>query len=152
MTEDAPRPHRIGEVAARLGVSTRTLRYYEELGLLDPTGRTSGGSRRYSERDVARLRRILELRDVIGFELDRISLIIRAESRLEELRDLYRSGTSPQRRAEIIAEASAINEELRSHVSEKLAILQAFARDLDERASRLEVLAEARGAPGAPRR
>jgi hypothetical protein len=41
---------RIGEAAARVGVSSRTLRYYEELGLLTPSGRTPGGARRYTTR------------------------------------------------------------------------------------------------------
>ena len=55
---------RIGEVAQRAGVTTRTLRYYQELGLLSPSGASPGGSRRYSEADVNRLLRILELRNV----------------------------------------------------------------------------------------
>ena len=43
--------HRIGELAARAGVTTRTIRYYEELGLLPPARRTSGGARRYTDDD-----------------------------------------------------------------------------------------------------
>ena len=68
-TEPGDARFRIGEVAKQAGVSPRTLRYYQELGMLDPAGRSPGGSRRYSSRDVARLTRILELRDVMGFDL-----------------------------------------------------------------------------------
>ncbi|MGH9116231.1 MAG: MerR family transcriptional regulator, partial [Acidimicrobiales bacterium] len=60
----------IGRAAARLGVSERTLRYYEEIGLLSPAGHTPGRIRRYSEADMARVERIRELRDLMGFNLD----------------------------------------------------------------------------------
>lgn len=47
--------HQIGEVSARLGLSLRTIRYYEELGLIGPTQRTAGGFRLYSDADIDRL-------------------------------------------------------------------------------------------------
>jgi len=53
---------RISDAAATAGVSARTLRYYEELGLLTPSLYTRGGERRYTEGDLTQLRRILELR------------------------------------------------------------------------------------------
>ncbi|GAB3247895.1 MerR family transcriptional regulator [Alteromonas gracilis] len=66
----------IGEVADRTGLSLRTIRYYEEVGLITPTDRTTGGFRLYSEDDIARLRLIMrmkpldfsleEMRDVLG--------------------------------------------------------------------------------------
>src|SRR5712692_9572635 len=90
--------YRIGEVAARARVTTRTLRYYQECGLLDPAGRSPGGGRRYSEADVTRLLRIIELRDIMGFDLERIGEILRAEDRLAELRAEARRGASERRR------------------------------------------------------
>ena len=59
---------RIGEVADRLGVSPRTIKYYEEIGLLTPGERSPGGFRLYGEPDVERLQRILRLKDT-GFSL-----------------------------------------------------------------------------------
>ena len=50
--------YRIEEVAARTGFTKRTLRYYEEIGLITPAGRSEGNYRLYSEADVARLQRI----------------------------------------------------------------------------------------------
>jgi len=63
---------RIGEVAERIGVTTRTLRYYEEVGLVTPTSRSTGGTRRYSEQDYARVLRIRELQALMGFNLDEV--------------------------------------------------------------------------------
>ena len=62
--------YRIGEIADAAGVSTRTLRYYEELGLVSPSGHSPGGARRYSDADLARVLRIRELQDLVGFNLD----------------------------------------------------------------------------------
>ncbi|TNY04356.1 MerR family transcriptional regulator, partial [Escherichia coli] len=53
----------VGELAKRAGLTVRTLHHYEELGLLNPSGRSDAGYRRYSEADVLRLHRVLALRD-----------------------------------------------------------------------------------------
>jgi MerR family transcriptional regulator, repressor of the yfmOP operon len=132
---------RIGEVAKQAGVSPRTLRYYQELGMLDPAGRSPGGSRRYSARDVARLTRILELRDVMGFDLERINAILHAEDRLAELRDEVRAGVSGERYRDAVAEAITINNGMREQVQAKLAVLQTFLAELEEKAARYRQIA-----------
>jgi DNA-binding transcriptional MerR regulator len=132
--------YRIGEVAERFGVSTRTLRYYEEVGLIVPSGKSPGGSRRYSDADITRIERVLELRNVMGFELDRIADIVGAENRFEDLRDEYHRSDSLERHVEIVVELMSINDDLRAHVAEKLAVLEAFAHDLDARAERLRAV------------
>lgn len=58
----------IGEVAERLGVSPRTIKYYEELGLVAPEERSPGGFRLYGAADVGRLERVLRLK-AMGFSL-----------------------------------------------------------------------------------
>ena len=58
--------YRIEEVAARTGFTKRTLRYYEEIGLITPAGRSEGNYRLYSEEDVARLRRIKRLMEYVS--------------------------------------------------------------------------------------
>ena len=69
---------RIGEVAAATGVTVRTLRHYDELGLLVPSGRTGSGYRLYSDADVRRLYRILALRRM-GFGLDDVAATLAAD-------------------------------------------------------------------------
>lgn len=71
-------------VAAELaGVHPQTLRIYERRGLLSPS-RTIGGNRRYSERDIARLRRIGELTDA-GLNLAGVKRVLQLEARVAEL-------------------------------------------------------------------
>jgi MerR family transcriptional regulator, repressor of the yfmOP operon len=135
MTDDAEPRLRIGEVAEQAGVSTRTLRYYQELGLLNPARSSPGGGRRYSARDVARLDRILELRDVMGFDLDRIKAILHGEDRLAELRQEVLAGVSRERRKDVIVEAVTINNGMRTQVGERLEVLHSFLTELETKAA-----------------
>jgi DNA-binding transcriptional MerR regulator len=135
---------RIGEVATATGVSTRTLRYYEELGLVSPAGHSPGGARRYSDHDVARVQRIRELQELMGFGLDEIGTILDAEDRLARLRSEYLTGTvDAERQRKLVSEAIAINDRLRSQVKERLARAEEFLADLEGKARRYrQVLAE----------
>lgn len=133
--QDTDARYRIGEIADAAGVSTRTLRYYEELGLLSPSGHSPGGARRYSDTDLARVLRIRELQELVGFNLDEIKTIVAGESRLEELRSEFRAGHTPQREGELVAEAIEINDKLRDEMQAKLSRLETFLADLDARAA-----------------
>ena len=93
----------IEQVATRTGFTKRTLRYYEEVGLLSPTGRTEGNYRRYSEADVELLERIKNLRELLGFSLADIREIIVAEDERVQLRDAYKHET------EVDAKVAQIN-------------------------------------------
>lgn len=69
------RDYRVGEVAARTGVSVRALHHYDRIGLLQPSGHSDGGHRRYTEPDLLRLQQILTLR-YLGFTLRRIGELL----------------------------------------------------------------------------
>jgi DNA-binding transcriptional MerR regulator len=136
-TDAAPEPLlAIGEVARRAGVTTRTLRYYQEMGLLQPSGVTRRGNRLYSDADVERLQRILELRDVMGFDLERIGVILQTEDRLAELRaEAKRRPPSTARRREMVREAMELNARTQHEVNQKLGLLQGFLAELQAKAS-----------------
>src|SRR3954470_11490310 len=67
---------RINEVAAMLGLTTRAIRYYEEVGLLEPAARSEGAYRLYDTDDIERLRFIKGLRDDAGFSLSEIGQLL----------------------------------------------------------------------------
>jgi len=139
---------RIGEAARRAGVTTRTLRYYQEVGLLQPSGATPGGNRLYVAADIERLRRILDLRDVMGFDLDRIRLFLESEDRLAELRAEARRGISTKRRREMLAEATELNARMQEEVNQKVGLLQGMLAELRASASRYaDIRAELEGSP-----
>lgn len=131
-----PQLHRIGAIAEQLGVSTRTLRYYEELGLVTPSGHSTGGSRRYSEADRQRILRIRELQAIMGFNLDEIREILHADDRLAQLRTEYSKGVTPKRHRDILVEAARLNGRTQEQVLAKIAILQAFQDELERNAKR----------------
>ena len=147
--ESAEAGIRISDAATRAGVSARTLRYYEELGLLAPSLYTAGGERRYTADDLAHLQRILELREVLGMNLDEIREFLSLETRLDELRATYRAtkgATSKKARAEqkaTLQEALVLNESLAQQISAKLARMDGFRAKLVSDARRCrELLSE----------
>lgn len=75
MAVEAPEQMRIGELARRAGVTTRTVRHYEQLGLMSPNERASSGYRYYTERELVRLRKIDQLKD-LGLSLEEIGQVI----------------------------------------------------------------------------
>lgn len=66
---------RIGEFAKRAGVTPRTVRYYESLGLLDPGEREGSGFRYYTEAELARLQKINDLKE-LGLSLEEIASVV----------------------------------------------------------------------------
>jgi DNA-binding transcriptional MerR regulator len=135
------RQYRIGEIADQLGISSRTLRYYEEIGLLTPSGYSSGGSRRYTEVNRQRVLRIRELQAIMGFNLEEIREILHADDRLAEMRSEYRKGVSAKRREAIVREAARLNARTREQVVAKVAILEAFQAELEVNALRYRAAA-----------
>ncbi len=97
---------RIGQVAELTGTTPRTIRYYEEIGLLpSAAGRVRGTHRLYDEGDVERLRELLRLRDLLGVSLDELRELAAAESARSALRQEWYSGVDdPARRREILEE------------------------------------------------
>jgi len=66
----------IGELAAKTGLSLRTIRHYDEVGLLKPSGRTDGGFRLYTQRDFSRLMLIRRMKP-LGFPLEEMTDLLR---------------------------------------------------------------------------
>ena len=133
----------IGQAATTAEVTPRTLRYYEELGMLRPSGHSARGARRYSELDLARIARIRELQQLMGFDLEEIRAILAAEDSLERIRAEYRSGRSTsKRKRELVGEAIQINDRLREQVREKLGRIAGFLEELDAKAVRYRVIVD----------
>lgn len=96
---------RIQEVAAETGLTTRAIRYYEEVGLLEPAARSDGAYRLYDASDLERLRFIKELRDDAGFSLAQIGQLLEDEAARERNRERYRATADPAERRDLVVEA-----------------------------------------------
>ncbi len=132
----------IGAAAQRAGVSERALRYYQQLGLIEPSGLTPGGMRRYSDDDLARVARIRELQSVLGLNLEEIAVVLRNDDRMSEIREVYHdTRTGEAERVELARECLKLQEDIRATVESKREALEAFLADVDARISRIREVA-----------
>ncbi|AWN30684.1 MerR family transcriptional regulator [Streptomyces sp. NEAU-S7GS2] len=120
----------IGEVAARTELSLRTIRHYEETGLVTPSARSQGGFRLYTEADVARLMVIRRMKP-LGFTLDEMRDLLDATDRLDSDEEL-----SAADREELLKRARGFEEAAQQRVDNlrtQLARAEEFASTLRER-------------------
>jgi DNA-binding transcriptional MerR regulator len=97
---------RIGELAEAVGTTPRTIRYYEEIGLLADAGeRQAGRHRTYTEEDADRVREVIRLKDLLGVSLEELRELVEAEEARAFLRREFYASEDPDRRREILTEA-----------------------------------------------
>jgi DNA-binding transcriptional MerR regulator len=128
------RPLRIGELAQATGTTPRTIRYYEEVGLL-PGGeeREPGAHRLYAPDDVDRLREILRLKELLGLSLDELRELAAAQTARAALRSEWHEGVEdPVRRREILDEAAG-------HIERQLALVRRRKREIESLEDRLAI-------------
>jgi DNA-binding transcriptional MerR regulator len=125
------KPLRIGEVAELLGTTPRTIRYYEEIGLLPAADdREQGKHRVYTQADVERVREIMRLRDLLGLTLEEVSALLEAEDARAQLRREIRETEDP-------AEIKRILEEALGHIANQLELVRHRRRELEQLESEL---------------
>lgn len=140
MAEKKPLVLRIGEVAKLTGLTTRTIRYWEELGLISPTSYGSNGERFYSGADMTRVTRIRDLQSLLGFSLAEVRVVLATEDVdvLDRVRsELHSEELSPERQQELLDEAIAANTQLLARLDETLMRIQAFRAEREASAERL---------------
>lgn len=125
------RTYRIGEAAELLGVTPRTIRYYQELGLVHPGEHVKGAHRLFTEHDLARLRDLMRLRDLLGLSLEELSALTEAEEARASLRAEWRASHDD-------LERRAILERSIPHVRRQLELVRARRQTFDEVARELE--------------
>jgi DNA-binding transcriptional MerR regulator len=116
---------RIGEVAELTGTTPRTIRYYEEIGLLPGGEREQGKHRSYSTADVERINEVVRLRDLLGLSLEQLSALLDAETARAELRREYRSTEDPDTHRRIL------NESL-GHIATQLELVRGRRKELEK--------------------
>jgi len=128
---------RIGEIAERSGVTPRTIRYYEELGLLPRSERETGKHRTYTEIDVERVLELKRLRDLLGLSLDELRAMVVAEDVRADVRRRYEETDSPAERLALLDEALPHIETQIELVRRRRAELQELEDELVERRKRV---------------
>src|SRR3954469_19046890 len=98
---------RIQEVAAEVGLTTRSIRYYEEVGLLKPAARSEGAYRLYDADDIERLTFIKGLRDDAGFSLAEIGQLLEDETARARIGARFRATADPRERRTLLQDGIA---------------------------------------------
>jgi DNA-binding transcriptional MerR regulator len=127
---------RIQEAAAEAGLTSRSVRYYEELGLLRPAARSEGDYRLYDTTDVERLRFIKGLRDDAGFSLAEIAQLLEDEDARERGHEAYHATTDPAERLRILRDRVSRYEHQIEMLRTKIERLQAMVDETDGRLTR----------------
>ena len=118
-------PLRIGDVAKLTGTTARTLRYYEEIGLLPGAeDRESGRHRVYTQADVDRVREVLRLRDLLGVPLDELRELLAAEDARAALREEFERPETPAARRRLLNAALG-------HIDRQLDLVEHRRGELD---------------------
>jgi MerR family transcriptional regulator, repressor of the yfmOP operon len=123
---------RIGELATRTGTTPRTIRYYEEVGLLPSRDHAAKGTHRlYDEGDVETLDSLVRLRELLGLSLDDLRTMVSAESARAGLRRAFWETEARDDRERMLYEA-------RGHIETQLALLRARRKTIIELENELE--------------
>lgn len=124
-SDTLPATMHIGAVAERTGLSLRTLRHYDDVGLLRPSGRSEGGFRLYTEQDVERLLVVRRMKP-LGFTLEEMADLL-------EISDRLTNGDTDQHLHERLAAYIKTAEERRAELASKLAMADEFIAVLKDR-------------------
>lgn len=119
---------RIGEVAARTELSLRSLRHWEDVGLVRPSGRSEGGFRLYTEGDVAKILVIRRMKP-LGFTLEEMGVAMRDLESLQADEDAEAGTAARDRLGQVLSDAEA----RRARLITQLAMADEFITLLGER-------------------
>jgi len=139
-TSASERLLRIQEVAEETGLTPRSIRYYEERGLLRPAARSEGAYRLYDASDLEQLRFIRGLRDDAGMSIADIGEILEDEESRRRTRAALQVTEDPAERRRILLERLASIEGLHGRLAAKMTRLQAMVDDVGARRGRLRNL------------
>jgi DNA-binding transcriptional MerR regulator len=122
---------RIGELAELTGTTPRTVRYYEEIGLLPSSGDREHGKRRlYTADDVERLRELIRMKDLLGLSLEDLKRLVEAEEARAGLREEWEQTDDP-------GEQRRILEESLGHITDQLRLVRARRGEIERLESEL---------------
>jgi len=134
--------YRMDDVVKRTGLTPRSIRYYEEVGLLTAPSRTAGGFRLFTEADVVKLQRIKELQTLLGFSLAEIKESMHVDAVRAELRQAYAQATDPNTRLAVIKQAADLLQSQVGLIDERVARLMQLRGEHTERLARLRTVRE----------
>lgn len=124
--------YKIDEVAKECGLTKRTIRYYEEIGVMPSPQRTEGGTRLYSRQDIDYLKKVVRAKEVLGFSLQELHAYVATADVLNEQRSEYRQSTEVRERIDKLERIeNTLNDQLQL-IEQKLISIHAVQGELQE--------------------
>jgi DNA-binding transcriptional MerR regulator len=144
-TDAKPALLRIGDAARLVGTTPRTIRYYEEKGLLPPAeDRAAGQHRLYDDHDVERLRELLRMRNLLGVPLEELRELVAVDDERAVLRRELRRTEAPGARRRILRRLDALAERQLAAIDRRAQELEVLREEVGARRARIaELLGEA---------
>jgi DNA-binding transcriptional MerR regulator len=133
---------RIGDAAEATGLTPRAIRYYQELGLLEPAAHVSGANRRYDAEDIERLKLIKRLREVVGLSLAEVRTYLEAESERRAISREFHATTDPTRQRQLLDAGEPVLRRRVELLERKLASVEALLDEDRQRLNRVRQLRE----------
>lgn len=122
---------KIDDVAKESGLTKRTIRYYEELGLLFPPERSEGGMRLYTRKHIERLSQIINARDVLGFSLMEIQDFVAIREKMDEQKQVYWKTEGTEEKLAQLREMKEMVDQQMAMVDQKLNKMAEFRKEIE---------------------
>jgi DNA-binding transcriptional MerR regulator len=122
--------YKIEDAAAKTGLTKRTIRYYEELGLIETLDRTEGGMRLYSEEDIERLNKIILAKEVLGFSLVELQQFVQMNETIDQYRHSVRSTEDKVERMQKFVEIAEVFHKEIEMIDLKMKRMNTFKEEL----------------------
>jgi DNA-binding transcriptional MerR regulator len=129
--------HKIRDVAKEFNLTLRTLRYYEEIGLISPLYHNQGSERVYDDDELIKIIKIKEMQDLLGFKLTEIKEILDTESKFDQLKTEFHSAKDDMQKISILQNALKTNKELTQDIDKRILKLKKYKTELHERHDRI---------------
>lgn len=130
--------YKIDDVAKACGLTKRTIRYYEEIGVLPSPRRTDGGTRLYSQDDIDYLKKVVRAKEVLGFSLQELHAYVATADVLNEQRFDYRQTTEVRERIEKLTQMEITLDGQLQLLEQKLQSIHAVQQELEELRERVK--------------
>jgi MerR family transcriptional regulator, repressor of the yfmOP operon len=142
---------KIEDVAKETGLTKRTIRFYEEIGLIPPPERTDGGIRLYTENDIKFLKRVIDAKEVLGFSLQELQYFLQLEETIEtHSRDYHSSMDCTNQTNELTIIQEGLSQQL-SMLKAKIEKMKAFEKEIQELYQKVEEILSKDTSPNHPR-
>ncbi|BCJ86641.1 MerR family transcriptional regulator [Effusibacillus dendaii] len=130
---------KIDDVAKETGLTKRTIRYYEEIGLINPPERTDGGVRLYTRRDIERLQKINDARQVLGFSLQELLQFLQLNESIRDYRDNRQKRYDRSQMAELENIEKTLQQQI-TMIDQKISKMALFREEAADLLDRLQTL------------